>query len=322
MFRQIPGPFCFAFLLASLLLILAPPFASSSDYNFDDMIAYYEYDPLQPLNATEDLIETTFFHNRYYVTYESVHSETVTGNLIVPNPLWAGPGPYPAMLFLHGYGGSASIEGWLSDLIYLMEIIYGEPYVILAIDAQYHGDRSVPGRDMFSLNFFQDRAGLATTVMDERRALDYLQSHPDVIDDELHLVGISMGAILGAMTMSVDHRLDAASLIVGGGNWTELISASQLPPAIPMREALNDHYETIPRLMDMVDPVNTIINASPQVALQMHNGTFDVTVPTGQQLFDAAGPPKEIHWYFADHYTIILYSLDIIGRTLDWFDTY
>jgi dipeptidyl aminopeptidase/acylaminoacyl peptidase len=311
-----------AVFLAACILLLPLQTGQSSDYNFEDMIAYYDYNPAQPLNATEDLIESTFFHDSYYVTFESVHGETVTGNIIVPKALWAGPGPYPAMLYLHGYGGSASIEGWLSDLIYLMELIYGDPYVILAIDAQYHGDRSVPGRDLFSLNFTQDRAGLATTVIDERRALDYLQSHPDVIDDELHLIGISMGAILGALTMSVDHRLDAACLIVGGGDWTELVSNSQLPPAIPMRDALNDHYETLPRLMDMVDPVNTIINASPEVALQMHNGTYDVTVPTGQQLFDAAGPPKEIHWYFADHYTIVLYSLDIVGAALNWFETY
>lgn len=293
--------------------------ASATDYNLEDILGYYDYDPSQPLNATEELVESTFFHNILAVTFESVHGETVTGTLVIPKTLWAGPWPYPAILYLHGYGGSSSIEGWLSDLIYMLEIVYGEPYVIFAIDAQYHGARSVPGRDIFSLNFTQDRSALATTVMDERRALDYLLTRPEVQQDELHLLGISMGGILGALTMSVEPRLDAASLIVAGGNWTELISSSELPPAYPMREALNDHYETIPRFFDMVDPVNTIINASPDVALQMHNGTQDVTVPTGQELFDAAGEPKEIYWYNADHYTIALYSLTIIGRSLDWF---
>ncbi len=310
--------------LAVTLTLICLPFSPiyATDYNFDDLIAYYDYDPSQPLNATEELIESTFFHNVFAVTFESVHGETVTGNLVIPKTLWAGPGPYPAILYLHGYGGSSSIEGWLSDIIYLLEIIYAEPYVIFAIDAQYHGDRSVPGRDMFSLNFTQDRSALATTVMDERRAIDYLQTRPEVQDDEIHLLGISMGGILGALTMSVEPRLDAASLIVAGGDWTELISNSDLPPAYPMREALNGHYETIPRFFDPVDPVNTIINASPDVALQMHNGTMDTTVPTGQELFDAAGEPKEIYWYAANHYTIALYSFTIIGRSLDWFQAH
>ena len=305
---------------ASLVLMTFSDPAFATDYNLDDLFDFYDYDPSQPLNATEELIESTFFHDRYAVAFESVHGETVTGNLIVPKAFWAGPGPYPTILYLHGYGGSSTIEGWLSDLIYLIEIIHGDPYVIFAIDAQYHGERSVPGRDIFSLNFIQDRAALATTVIDERRAVDYLLTHPDVQGDEIHLLGVSMGAILGALTMSVEHRLDAASLIVGGGNWTELVSASQLPPAIPMREALNEHYETIPRYFDPVDPINLIAFASPNVALQMHNGTLDDIVPTGQQLYDAAGPPKEIYWYLADHYTIILYSLTIVDRSLNWFE--
>jgi cephalosporin-C deacetylase-like acetyl esterase len=294
----------------------------ATDYNPDDLFSYYNYNPSQPLNAVTTYVSSTFFHQQYQVTYQSVHGETVHGNLIVPNWLWAGPGPYPAVLYLHGYGMDSQIQGFLSDIIYLMEIVYGEPYVIFAIDAQYCGQRSVPGRNLFSLNFTQDRAGLATTVMDERRALDYLLTRPDVQSDQLHLIGISMGGILGALTMSVDPRLKAASLIVAGGNWTELISNSTLPPAGPMREALNGHYETISRNFDMVDPINLISFASPQVALQMHNGTLDTIVPTGQQLFDAAGPPKQIYWYTADHVTIAFYALTIMDRTLSWFNQY
>jgi len=306
--------------LLLIVVMVSPGLSTATDYNLDDLFDYYNYDASQPLNATENLVESTFFHDRYAVTFESVHGETVTGNLIVPKAFWAGSGPYPAILFLHGYGDSSAIEGRLINLIYLIEIIYAEPYVIFAIDAQYHGERSVPGRDIFSLNFIQDRAGLATTVIDERRAVDYLLTHPDVQGDEIHLLGVSMGAILGALTISVEHRFESASLIVGGGNWTELVSASQLPPAIPMREALNEHYETIPRYFDPVDPINLIAFASPEVALQMHNGTLDNIVPTGQQLHDAAGPPKEIYWYLADHYTIILYSLTIVDRSLNWFE--
>lgn len=313
-------PWLLALVVLTAGLTLAT--ACASEYNSEDLYDYYNYDAGQPLNAVTTYTSSTFFHTQYHVTYTGAHGETVHGNLIVPNWFWAGPGPYPAVLYLHGYGMTSEIQGFLSDIIYLMEIVYGEPYVIFAIDAQYSGQRSVPGRDIFSLNFIQDRAALATTVIDERRALDYLLTRPDVQADQLHLIGISMGGILGALTMSVEHRLKAASLIVAGGNWTELISNSTLPPAYPMREALNGHYEIIPRDFDMVDPVDLIANASPYVALQMHNGTLDTIVPTGQQLYDAAGPPKEIYWYTADHITIALYAMTIMDRTLTWFGQY
>lgn len=308
--------------LLTVCLTTAPLWAQESGYTVEDMLAYFDYDSTQPLNATQNWTESTFFHDVYAVTFESVHGETVTGNLVIPKPLWAGPGPYRTILYIHGYGMDSSIDGFLSDVIYIMEILLGEPYCIFAIDAQYAGLREVPGRDIFSLNFLEDRSALATTVIDNRRAIDFLMQNPDVQHDEINVLGISMGSIIAAMLISVDQRMDAASLIVGGGDWTELISNSDLPPAGPMREAMNYHFEVIPRYFDMVDPINLIANASPQVALQMHNGTNDTTVPTGQLLYDAAGEPKQIYWYNASHYTIVLYTYDILSRTVDWFEQY
>jgi len=189
----------------------------------------------------------------------------------------------------------------------------------MILDAQYHGDRSVTGRDMFSQNFVQDRNGMAQTVVDYRRAIDYLETRSEIESQNAFVMGISMGGIIGGIVASVEGRAHATSLIVAGGDWEELVSNSDLPPAEPMREALNGHYEVIPRYFGIVDPIHTVHQISPR-PLQMHNGIYDTTVPTEQALFDAALEPKEIFWYPASHYTIVLYTWDILNRSLDLFD--
>ncbi len=302
---------------------VAEPTSRTRDdtYTIDDIIAFYNYDQSQPLDPDVQLIEETFFHKKYHVTYNSIHGERVPAILIIPQaylqwPPWA---PWPCILFLHGYGWTKEVDGWLADILLFIELSSEERYAIMSIDAEYHGERSEPGRDIFGLNFLQDRNALAQTVIDNRRAIDYLQTRSDIDPNQIHAMGVSMGAILGGLLASIDNRVQAVSLIVGGGDWTLLVSESDIPPAIPMREALNNHYEMVPKWFDPVDPINTVQLISPR-ALQMHNGIYDITVPTGQQLFDAALEPKEIYWYPGNHYTVIIWSLDIINRSLVWFN--
>ena len=39
-------------ILTACVLLISPQTAHSSDYNLEDMIAYYDYDPAPPLNGT------------------------------------------------------------------------------------------------------------------------------------------------------------------------------------------------------------------------------------------------------------------------------
>ena len=60
----------FIMTLAAGLLIHSAP---ATQYNLDDLFDYYDYDPSQPLNSTEQIIESIFFHDLYAVTFQSVH---------------------------------------------------------------------------------------------------------------------------------------------------------------------------------------------------------------------------------------------------------
>jgi cephalosporin-C deacetylase-like acetyl esterase len=308
------------FFLLGLCFLTALP-GRAAAYTREDIKAFYDYSPGQPLEATAELVEQTLLHRQYHVTFKSIHGETVPALLTVPIGLFPWT-KWPCIVYLHGYGMDKEMQGWVADLLAIIEFLSLEDrYAIMAIDAQYHGEREEYGRDVFSLNFLQDRNALAGTVIDNRRAIDYLLTRDDIQPQQIHVLGISMGGILGGLLASVDDRVKATSLIVGGGDWATLVSESDLEPAGPMREALNGHYEMIPAWFDPVDPVNTAQLISPR-ALQMHNGLYDTTVPTGQELFDAALEPKEIYWYPADHFGITRHAWDIITRSLDWFGRY
>lgn len=60
----------FIMILAVGLLIHSAP---ATEYNLDDIFTYYDYNPSQPLNSIEQIIESTFFHDLYAVDRQSGH---------------------------------------------------------------------------------------------------------------------------------------------------------------------------------------------------------------------------------------------------------
>ena len=84
----------------------------------------------------------------------------------------------------------------------------------------YHMQRTPPGYGSGDLILAGDiallrEAGIQAT-WDVRRAVDWLQRQPEVDPDRIALVGISLGAILGATALASEPRLHSAALILGG----------------------------------------------------------------------------------------------------------
>jgi len=295
-----------AFLLLLTLTSAIPP-SSGSDFS-----SYYQYDPSTPLNADEGIFQEA---DRYFVMkvlYDSVNGERVPALISVPK---GDDGPFPCILFLHGYGGEKE------DMLDLAAIAADARYAVIAIDVQYHGERRRAGAELYSANMTRTRDGFIQTVIDARRALDYLETRGDIDNSRLALVGGSMGALIGAILGGVEPRLRACVLVVGGGNMTLMVQRSQhlaLPEIRDYLEANNISYGTVQEAMDPVDPINFIDAISPR-PLMMHNGKFDDIVPaeSGQLLYERAKEPKEIYWYDSGHDV----PLDIVvARTLDWLE--
>jgi len=296
-----------ALLLLTLTSVAPMPHSQSSNFS-----SYYLYDPSAPLNVYEGIFLEADKYVIMKIYYDSVNGERVPALLSVPK---GDDGPFPCILFLHGYGGEKE------DMMPLAAFAADARYAVIAIDVQYHGERRRAGVELYSANMTRTRDGFIQTVIDARRALDYLETRKDIDPSRFALVGGSMGALIGAILGGVEPRLRACVLVVGGGNMTLMVQRSQHSALPAIREYLESHdisYRTVQEELDPIDPINFIDAISPRPLL-MHNGKFDDIVPaeSGRLLYERAKEPKEIYWYDSGHDV----PLDIVvARTQDWLE--
>jgi dipeptidyl aminopeptidase/acylaminoacyl peptidase len=225
------------------------------------------------------------------------------------------------VLWLHGYGGNKTITPEALTVLGQFD------FALLSLDAEYHGDRKQPGKDVYSVDLIENRYALAQTIIDHRRALDFLETLPEIDPQRIGLLGASMGGILGALLAGVDERVKVAIIVAGGGGWSEMLRQSQIAPAAPLRQYLNGNLNVGPRLFDPIDPIHLIHRMRSPRALQVHHGERDTIVPfsTGMALFERAGEPKQF-WSYPDddHYSIARGSsvLLLLSRSLSWLNQY
>ena len=257
-----------------------------------DVMEFYKYDKTRPLHPQVRELSRNAEFVQYHVVYDSVNGEHVPALLNLPLNAKA---PYPCVIAQHGYSGNKK-----DNLIFSLKLAR-LGYAMFAIDAQYHGERKRQGKDIFSLNIIEDVKAIIQTVIDLRRALDYLETRPEIDSSRIGYVGISMGGVLGSIFSGVDERVKCPILIVGGGGWRTLVSLSQIGPAIVMRKYIEQNHidmDEVVREFDNVEPLNFIGRVSPRPVLFI-NGKRDIIVPveTNKLLHDAAREPKTIVWF-------------------------
>lgn len=132
-------------------------------------------------------------------------------------------GPYACVLLAHGWSGSK--DHWWRDGGYISggnvrKALLQAGYAVLALDAQIHGDR-ISQNDFAVVNHYADpslpkpaRKGYFTqqeiyiqTTRDYRRAIDYLETRPDVISSRIGIIGYSMGGANTFLLTGVEPRV-------------------------------------------------------------------------------------------------------------------
>jgi dienelactone hydrolase len=122
----------------------------------------------------------------------------------------------PVVIVLHGTGGNKeAMRGWLVDLAH-------RGIIGVAIDARYHGGRSVGAEKGVAYNAAITRAWRAgpdepqehpfyyDTCWDLWRLIDDLAARKDIDPEKIGMLGISMGGIETWLTASVDDRVAVA----------------------------------------------------------------------------------------------------------------
>ncbi|MFA6449256.1 MAG: acetylxylan esterase [bacterium] len=283
----------FIFILAAV--ISSSVFAAAPDKAAADarMLAVFNYDAKAPLNERWAALTDGPSYKLYKIVYESANGEKVPALFYEPKEARA---PYPCIIMQHGYSGAKEDSKGMGVLQ-----ITRAGYAVLAIDAQYHGERRAPGKDIFSTDIPEDAKAMTQTVIDLRRAVDLLKKRKGVDPNRISYIGVSMGAILGSIFAGVETRVKAPVLVVGGGDWKTLVGLSQIGPAKIMRRELEaGNLPSIDKLaaeLSFVEPLNFIWRISPRPVLLMNN-KHDRIVPTeaNRLLQEKAREPKEIVW--------------------------
>ena len=193
------------------------------------------------------------------VSYASPKGGRVTAYLVVP----PGKGPFPAVIYAHGSGGSRR------DLLVPAIWMAARGAVALTVDDPFARDPRLE-----QASDARQRAALVQDVVDLRRAVDLLRSRRYVDPTRIAFVGLSLGARIGAVLAGSETRIRAFDLMSGRG---ASLDAAEL------------------------DELRAIRRSHAHFLFQL--GRRDTVVPRAQlvALSSAAPKPKTVRWYDSGH---------------------
>jgi cephalosporin-C deacetylase-like acetyl esterase len=192
----------------------------------------------------------------------------------------------------------------------------------LFLKMPYYGERQQPGVDtrMISANPELTVKGMTQAVLDIRRAAAWLAAQDDVGDDQVGIMGISLGGITSALCVSLEPRFKKAALLLAGGDMGEVAWTST--EMAEVRERWTAAGKTKEQLFDLLRPIDPVTYAKPLPGrkILMLNASHDEVVPPActKCLWRAFGEP-EIVWWDAGHYTAARYLGGGMLRVVDFF---
>ncbi len=289
-------------LWAFALPVFAPPaLAQSSPFAFPPpkdpaealRLAFYDYDSTLPLNSVlKPLPDENERRTRSLLLYDSVHDQRVSAIVAVPKGFSP---PYPAVLLVHGSGGNkdTSYISWAS------EMLLKQGFLTLSLDTQYHGDRARPGRsgEIHMPDSFTMRDGWVQSVVDLRRAVDYLGTRPDVDKAKIGYMGFSQGGMLGSVFGGVESRVGAFCLLVPGGGFVELVKNIDRYPVLKAHwpvERTPDVMKRVEEISKVTDPVYFVGRIAPRPLMVIVAKRDEIIPPEASAaLVKAAGIGEE-----------------------------
>lgn len=265
--------------LACLAVLILAACGGGSKETAGDPI--YDYDESEPIARRDNGLANSDYPIKIHdISYDG-GAERVPGFLLLP----PGDGPYPAVIYLHGQGGDRL------EMLYTASWLAARRAVALTVESPYSPNRSIElGPGVEGLRKERDRT--VQGIVELRRAVDLLQSLPQVDDDRIGFVGYSAGARSGAILAGVERRIRAFVFMSGGEDSVDefmtLVDEGQREEVRPLLEA--------------TDGLKYVAQASPS-SLFFQAGRRDSVVPRDalQTLIRAGSEPKKVSWYDAGH---------------------
>ncbi|HEX8833495.1 MAG TPA: acetylxylan esterase [Abditibacteriaceae bacterium] len=268
--------------------------ATAADNAWRTRRALYEYDTTLPLEVKNGTSKETLTATVQTLHYRGARGANVPAFYITPQGVGAGA-KLPAVVLLHGK------DGKIEDMLSIGQLLASRGYASVIPELVGHGARREKDNPLFVGKAQRLRDGLIETVQDVRRAVDFLQTKPEVDQQRMGLIGLSLGAMLGTITTAVDERIQTAILVVGGGGWKTILAASQ--ESFAQSSRAQGVQEADFALLEDVDPVNFAGHISPRPVLLLNGRKDDIIPPSSAEvLFNAAKEPKKQIWFPTGHF--------------------
>jgi len=165
------------------------------------------------------------------------------------------------------------------------------------------------------------------SVIDVRRAIDFLQTQPEVDINKLGLMGTSLGGIIGALATEADGRIKATALLVSAGNLPKILDTSWYSRVRKFRDGIIKRYnidrddivEWSRPYLEPIDPITHAKRIDPARVL-MINGNLDsiIHLSAARDTWEAFGKPE---WRIlpVSHYSSMLLINYAKKKTLQHF---
>ncbi len=148
-------------------------------------------------------------------------------------------------------------------------------------------------------------ANYRQSVLDARRALDWLSKHEGVDPGRIALFGVSLGAIVGAAVYSVDPTPRYAAFMLGGADFSTLVFNSSMTGGFARKAQIT--LEVLKRAWAGIDPWDLRHRNAGKKALLI-NASLDTVVPKANALkLKEAFPDSRQMWVPFGHYSATLH---------------
>lgn len=227
-----------------------------------------------------------------------------------------GKGPFPAAIVLDILDGSQVVSRGIAN------VLAQNGVAALCVQMAYYGPRRPAGEKIRLLSPDLERTmdAVRQTVLDNRCAVAWLQSRPEIDAKKVGIHGTSLGSFMAALTAAAEPRLNKVSLLLGGGGLVDAYwDHPQAKAVLQQVGAGNITKDAARKAIAPADPITYADQLKKRDLLMIAASRDDIVPPSAARtLWEATGKQKII-WLDANHTGAALYLFQAMDEILKHF---
>lgn len=226
----------------------------------------------------------------------------------------------PALVMLHHLADDQTLENMLANFF------AADGRFVMLLYLPNYGPRRGVGPSVHQLMMQAELessfTNFAQAIWDIHRCRDWLRAQPFIDQENISLLGISLGGLVSSISAGVDPGFSRYVIALAGGNFSEII-AQNSREVRGLRQVLNERGITDEQVRAQTrafDPL-TFADRADTERIFMLNAARDEVIPksSSEQLWNAFGQPP-IQWYDVNHGGMAMYLFDAMQRIRRFLD--